>query len=85
MKVLSNSKEYLRKSKKSRIGRFLVIFGLFLAMFLTTSHMILMPLRKQEHLWVYNDCKILWKLYGQFLRKLKFSLKGREKKNDTIT
>ena len=37
IKVLSNRKEYLRKSKKSKIGRFLHLFGLILAMFLTSQ------------------------------------------------
>ena len=32
-----------------------------------------------ESLW-----KMLWKSYGQFLRKVKFSLEGREKKTVTI-
>ena len=79
--MLSNCKEYLRKSGKSRIGRFLVIFGVILAMFFTSQSYHFDAI---AHTWaplgVEWLCKILWKSYRQFLRNLKFSLEGRKKK-----
>ena len=67
--------------KKSKNGCFLAIFGLILAMFLTSRPYDFdafahagAPLGEE---WL---CKISWKSYGQFLRNLKFSWKGREKK-----
>ena len=52
IKVLSSRKEYLKKPKKFKIGRFQVIFGLILACFSDPSHTIPMPLCTQEPLWV---------------------------------
>ena len=67
--------------KKSKNGCFLATFGLILAMFLTSMPYDFdafahagAPLGEK---WL---CKISWKSYGQFLRNLKFSWKGREKK-----
>ena len=76
---------FWEKRKKSKNGCFLAIFGLILATFLTSqpydfdafAH-VGAPLGVE---WL---CKISWKSYGQFLRNLKFSWKGREKKNRTI-
>ena len=71
--------------KKSKNGCFSAIFGLILAMFLTTqSYDFDAIAHAGAPLGVEWLCKILSKSYGQFLRNLKFSWKGREKKNNTI-
>ena len=68
--------------KKSKNDCFLAIFGLILAMFLTSQPYDFDGFAQAGALlgveWL---CKISWKSYGQFLRNLKFSWKGREKKN----
>ena len=70
--------------KKSKNGRFLAIFGLILAMFLTSRPYDFDAFAHTgAPLGVEWLCKISWKSYGQFLRNLKFSWKGREKKNKT--
>ena len=73
--------------KKSKNGCFLAIFGLILAMFLTSQPYDFDAFAGAP-LGVEWLCKIPWKSYGQFLRNLKFSWKGREKKkqkkNNTI-
>ena len=71
--------------KKSKIGRFLSIFGLILAMFLTSQSKDFDAFpHAGAPLGVEWLSKLSWKSYGQFLRNLKFSWKGREKKNSTI-
>ena len=68
--------------KKSKNGCFLAIFGLILAMFLTSRPYDFDAFAHAEApLGVEWLCRISWKSYGQFLRNLKFSWKGREKKN----
>ena len=74
--------EKIEKSRKMAVfGLIMIIFGLILAMFLTFQSY---DFDAFEHtgapLGVEWLCKILWKSYGQFLRNLKFSWKGREKK-----
>ena len=60
---------------------FLAIFGLILAMFLTSQPYDFDAFAHAgAPLGVEWLCKILWKSYGKFLRKSKFSSKGREKK-----
>ena len=67
--------------KKSKNGCFLAIFGLILAMFLTSQPYDFDAFAHAgAPLGVEWLCKISWKSYGQFLRNLKFSWKGREKK-----
>ena len=69
--------------KKSKNGCFLAIFGLILAMFLTSRPYNFDAFAHAgAPLGVEWLCKISWKSYGQFLRNLKFSWKGREKKKD---
>ena len=59
--------------KKSKNGCFSQLYNLDAIAHAGASHLGVEWLRK-----------ILWKPSGQFLRNLKFSLKGRKKKNDTI-
>ena len=67
--------------KKSKNGCFLATFGLILAMFLTSRPYDFDAFAHAgAPLGVEWLCKISWKSYGQFLRNLKFSWKGREKK-----
>ena len=67
--------------KKSKNGCFLAIFGLILAMFLTSQPYDFDAFAHAgAPLGVEWLCKISWKSYGQFLRNSKFSWKGREKK-----
>ena len=67
--------------EKSKNGCFLAIFGLILAMFLTSQPYDFDAFAHAgAPLGVEWLCKISWKSYGQFLRNLKFSWKGREKK-----
>ena len=71
--------------KKSKNGCFLAIFGLIWATFLTSQPYDFDAFAHAgAPLGVEWLCKISWKSYGQFLRNLKFSWKGREKKNSTI-
>ena len=71
--------------KKSKNRCFLAIFGLILAMFLTSQPYDFDAFAHAgAPLGVEWLCNISWKSYGQFLRNLKFSWKGREKKNSTI-
>ena len=67
--------------KKSKNERFLAIFGLILAMFLTSQPYDFDTFAHTgAPLGVEWPCQILRKSYGPFLRNLKFSWKGREKK-----
>ena len=72
--------------KKSKNGCFLAIFGLILAMFLTSQPYDFDAFAHAgAPVGVEWLCKISWKSYGQFLRNLKFSWKGREKKKQKKT
>ena len=63
--------------KKSKNGCFLAIFGLILAMFLTSQPYDFDAFAHAgAPLGVERLCKILWKLYGQVLRNLKLSLRS---------
>ena len=70
-----------KKRKKSKNGCFLAIFGLILAMFLTSQPYDFDAFAHAgAPLGVEWLCKISWKSFGQCLRNLKFSWTGREKK-----
>ena len=82
-KVRSNRKHNLWENRKmSKNSCFLVIFGLILALFLTSLSYDFDALAHSGVEWL---CKLLWKWYGQFFTNLKFLLEGREEKNDTVT
>ena len=73
---------FWENGNKVVFGLILAIFGLILAMFLTFQPYDFDAFAHAgAPLGVKWLCKISWKSYGQFLRNLKFSWKGREKKN----